>query len=441
MNPTRSANRRHSFSVSGAPLIITTPYAINASIHCRSAPSSASTCSNENSFSTPPNPAAPQTTGSGRYHSRRYRSVSAPRKLLPKSHPNSYTDRPCASPSPHCTSSERPPSSTPTRTTFTPSTSNRSQTSTRLVEPPQTAGNSYRCSVAPPSSASRTVTTTRDRFASKVASLICNDEDGADDVATVWWFSSAEPDFTLARRSSPVSRSAGRGGADDDAFRTVPELVRVCLFNAVLCPVVHLMETKLFTPKTYFPVVAHRTTPRRQTHLSHLLDGGIGLYHVVERQLILVVDPVDVTPPRNLPQHQPERVHIRPLERIELRHVDRLIQHLRGHVALGADAMRRRLVDRVGRDDVTHRQPQVADAARQVRLHQYVLRLEVPVSDRGLAARTDNVHVQMGQPGRYRERHLEHRVRIDAAGSEKIEQRPILVIVRHQPELRPGAVI
>uniref|UniRef100_A0A182V885 Uncharacterized protein n=1 Tax=Anopheles merus TaxID=30066 RepID=A0A182V885_ANOME len=152
-------------------------------------------------------------------------------------------------------------------------------------------------------------------------------------------------------------------------------------------------------------------------------------------------DPVDVTPSRNLPQHQPERVHIRPLERIELRHVDRLIQHLRGHVALGADAVRRRLVDRVGRDDVTHRQPQVADAARQVRLHQYVLRLEVPVSDRGLAARTDNVHVQMGQPGRYRERHLEHRVRIDAAGSEKIEQRPILVIIRHQPELRPGAVI
>uniref|UniRef100_A0A182TGH3 Uncharacterized protein n=1 Tax=Anopheles melas TaxID=34690 RepID=A0A182TGH3_9DIPT len=120
----------------GAPLIITTPYAINASIHCRSAPSSASTFSNENSFSTPPNPAAPQTAGSGRYHSRRYRSVSAPRKLLPKSHPNSYTERPCTSPSPHCTSSERPPSSTPTRTTFTPSTSNRAQSSTRLVEPP-----------------------------------------------------------------------------------------------------------------------------------------------------------------------------------------------------------------------------------------------------------------------------------------------------------------
>uniref|UniRef100_A0A182Q0H9 Uncharacterized protein n=1 Tax=Anopheles farauti TaxID=69004 RepID=A0A182Q0H9_9DIPT len=154
---------------------------------------------------------------------------------------------------------------------------------------------------------------------------------------------------------------------------------------------------------------------RTHTHPSHLLDGWVRLDHVVERQLVLVVDAVDVTPTRDFPQYEPERVHVGTLERIELVQVDRFVQHLRRHVALGADTVRRRYVDRVGGDDVPHRQPEIADATREVRFDQNVLRLQIAMRDGGFTARTDNVHVQVGQPGRYRVRHLEHRVRIDVA--------------------------
>ncbi len=41
-------------------------------------------------------------------------------------------------------------------------------------------------------------------------------------------------------------------------------------------------------------------------------------------------------PPPNLPQDQSKRVNVGLAERVEVAHVDRFVQHLRSHVALGA---------------------------------------------------------------------------------------------------------
>uniref|UniRef100_A0A182JHM5 Uncharacterized protein n=1 Tax=Anopheles atroparvus TaxID=41427 RepID=A0A182JHM5_ANOAO len=177
----------------------------------------------ENCSSTSPdsNRSAPQRTGSGRYHSRRYACVSASRKLRSISHRSSYTDRWCGAPSSHSTSRARPPSITRTVATRTRSTSNDSQFSTRLDDPrwkqpehwqlsrSQTAGNSNRSA-----DDDSTVSTTRELCASKEAAVISGDD--------------VEPP-EAARSSRTDSSDFGRGRR----LRDEPELPKVRRFVAV----------------------------------------------------------------------------------------------------------------------------------------------------------------------------------------------------------------
>jgi len=128
------------------------------------------------------------------------------------------------------------------------------------------------------------------------------------------------------------------------------------------------------------PVPAH--------HLAHLLDGRVRRDHVVEGQLVLVVDAADVAPPGDLPQHQAQGVHVRTLERVEVVHVDALVQHLRRHIPPGADPVVHGDVHHVGGHVVPHGEPQVPDGARPVTLHQDIFRFQVPVGDGGFTCQS-----------------------------------------------------
>lgn len=67
----------------------------------------------------------------------------------------------------------------------------------------------------------------------------------------------------------------------------------------------------------------------------HFVDSWIGRHQVVKGQLIFVMNPADVAPPSDLPENQAERVHVGPLERVEVVHVYRLFKNLKAESETG----------------------------------------------------------------------------------------------------------
>lgn len=82
------------------------------------------------------------------------------------------------------------------------------------------------------------------------------------------------------------------------------------------------------------PIRYRRPLPVGTHNFTHLFDRRIGRHQVVKRQLILVVDPADVTSPRDLPKDQPESVHVSPLEGIKMVHVYRLFENLKAKATI-----------------------------------------------------------------------------------------------------------
>ena len=82
------------------------------------------------------------------------------------------------------------------------------------------------------------------------------------------------------------------------------------------------------------PIRYRRPLPVGAHNFTHLFDRRIGRHQVVKRQLILVVDPADVTSPRDLPKDQPESVHVSPLEGIKMVHVYRLFENLKAKATI-----------------------------------------------------------------------------------------------------------
>ena len=69
-------------------------------------------------------------------------------------------------------------------------------------------------------------------------------------------------------------------------------------------------------------------------NFTHLLDRRIRRHQVVKRQLIFVVNSANVAPPRDLPEDQPESVHVSPLEGIKVVHVYRLFENLKAEATI-----------------------------------------------------------------------------------------------------------
>lgn len=67
----------------------------------------------------------------------------------------------------------------------------------------------------------------------------------------------------------------------------------------------------------------------------HFVDSWIRRHQVVKGQLIFVMNPADVAPPSDLPENQAERVHVGPLERVEVVHVYRLFKNLKAESETG----------------------------------------------------------------------------------------------------------
>ena len=58
-----------------------------------------------------------------------------------------------------------------------------------------------------------------------------------------------------------------------------------------------------------------------------------------------------------------------------------------------------------------------------------------------LTLRANDVHVKVRQPRGHRQRHVDHLRRRDHVLGEVVEEGAVLVVVGHQPQLRPGAVV
>lgn len=88
-----------------------------------------------------------------------------------------------------------------------------------------------------------------------------------------------------------------------------------------------------FRLDTYFdwlPSIRYRWPLSVHTHnFPHFLDSWIGRHQIIKGQLILIVNPADIATPSDLPKDQAERVHISPLERVEVVHVYRLFKNLK----------------------------------------------------------------------------------------------------------------
>lgn len=89
----------------------------------------------------------------------------------------------------------------------------------------------------------------------------------------------------------------------------------------------------IFHHNTHFdrlPSIRYRRSLSVSAHdFPHFLDSRIGRHQVVKGQLILVMNPTDVTTPSNLPKDQAESIHVGPLERVEVVHVYRLFKNLK----------------------------------------------------------------------------------------------------------------
>uniref|UniRef100_A0A182J3S4 Uncharacterized protein n=1 Tax=Anopheles atroparvus TaxID=41427 RepID=A0A182J3S4_ANOAO len=181
-------------------------------------------------------------------------------------------------------------------------------------------------------------------------------------------------------------------------------------------------------------------------HRVHVIETRIGRHHVLVREGVVLAGCRVLGPAHgrdaaagHLPEHQPDRVHVRHLERVERLEIERFAQHLRRHVAPGADARVRRDLDLVRLARVLDREPKVGDRALAVALHQDVLALDVPVRDRGFAGRAEDLRVQVRHTGRERVRQRLEHVRVEDALLQVVVQRAELVVVRDQQHLRPGA--
>lgn len=92
-------------------------------------------------------------------------------------------------------------------------------------------------------------------------------------------------------------------------------------------------RTNKIVETTHFdrlPPIGYRRSLSIGAHdFPHFLDGWIGRHQVVKGQLILLVNPADVATPGDLPEDQAERVHVGPLERVEVIHVYHLFKNLK----------------------------------------------------------------------------------------------------------------
>lgn len=55
--------------------------------------------------------------------------------------------------------------------------------------------------------------------------------------------------------------------------------------------------------------------------------------------------------------------------------------------------------------------------------------------------RSQDLHVEVGEPAGGRQRQLDHPLGGDRVAVQIVEEGPVLVVVGHQPQLRPGAVV
>lgn len=155
-----------------------------------------------------------------------------------------------------------------------------------------------------------------------------------------------------------------------------------------------------------------------------------------------------------------------------------------GRLPLGADPLVGCDVDGICDGLVAHRQPQVRDGAGAVLLDQNVLGLQIAVSNAWLAytanneewvlvdhstsevfrvriisrwhrgstcqarlevvlltLRAQDLHVKVRQATGCRQGQLDHALDGDRVAVQEVEQRTILMVVRHQPQLSPRAII
>lgn len=65
----------------------------------------------------------------------------------------------------------------------------------------------------------------------------------------------------------------------------------------------------------------------------------------------------------------------------------------------------------------------------------------VTVTGLNLTLSAEDLHVEVCQAACSRERQLDHALDGDGVAVQVVKQRAVLVIVRHQPQLRPCAVV
>ena len=117
------------------------------------------------------------------------------------------------------------------------------------------------------------------------------------------------------------------------------------------------------------------------------------------------------------------------------------MSYLGRHVPLSADPIIQLDIDGICYYVMPDGQSEIADRACTIRLHEDILRFEIPVSDGRLPLRADDLHVKMRQPGGDRQGHPDHTVRVHGRSVQIIEQRALLVVIGDQPQLGPRAII
>ena len=143
-------------------------------------------------------------------------------------------------------------------------------------------------------------------------------------------------------------------------------------------------------------------------------------------------------PSTQLPQNEAQGIHVHLFERLKGLHVDGFVQDLRRHVPLRA------LLGVCG--DVhlilvlEHGQAKVSNAAGHVVLDQDVLGLHVPVSDGRLGLCPKQLRVEMSKPAARGYRHLEHHLWGHGLLNEEVVERPKLVVLSDEPQLRDSVV-
>lgn len=94
-----------------------------------------------------------------------------------------------------------------------------------------------------------------------------------------------------------------------------------------------IFRGKTFVLQTHFdrlPSIRYRWPLSVSAHdFPHFFDSWIGRHQIVKGQLIFLVNAADVATSGDLPEDQAERVHIGPLERVEVIHVYHLFKNLK----------------------------------------------------------------------------------------------------------------